>query len=78
MICATVGVAIAFEQFGRLDHHAVLAEAALRSLLFDPGLLHGMQRVLRFVGGEALLLGPSRGQTFERGDFLARDAGERA
>ena len=70
-------IGIAFEQFGRLDHHPVLAEAALRSLLLDPGLLDRVKRVFRFVRREALLLCPSRGQTFERGDFLVGDARDR-
>src|SRR5437879_4091410 len=68
---------IAFEQLRSLDHHPVLAEAALRSLLFDPGLLHRVKRVLRVRPRETLLLGPPRRQTFERGDLLVRNARDR-
>ena len=63
-------IGIAFEQFGRLDHHPVLAKPALRSLLLDPGLLNRVKHVFRFLGREALLSCPPRGQAFERGDFL--------
>ena len=65
-----------FEEFGGLDHHAVLAKSALWSLLFDPCLLDGMKRVFGLLRRQALLLGPARGQTFERGDLLVGDAGD--
>ncbi len=71
------GIGIAFEEFGGLDHHAVLAKSALWSLLFDPGLLDGMKRIFRLLRRQALLLGPARGQTFERGDLFIGDAGDR-
>src|SRR3954453_23289504 len=70
-------VGIALEEFGSLDHHAVLAKAALRSLLFDPSLLDRMQDVLRLLRCDAFLLCPSGGKTFERGDFLVGYARDR-
>jgi len=70
-------IGIAFEEFGSLDHHPVLAKSALRSLLLDPGLLDGVKSVFRFRDRETLLLGPPRGQAFERGDFLVRHARDR-
>src|SRR5215831_15654849 len=66
---------IAFEQFGGLDHHAVLAESALRGLFFNPCLLHRMQGRLRLLVRESLLLGPARRKTFERCDLGVRNAG---
>src|SRR6204780_185390 len=60
-----------FQQLGGLDHHAVLAEAAQWRLLLDPGLLNGVKRLLRVRPGQALLLCPSSGQTFQSYNRLA-------
>ena len=70
LICAS-SARRALEQFGGLDHHAVLAEAAQRHLLVDPRLLHRVQRLLRVGGRQLPLLRPPGGQAFERRDFLA-------
>ena len=67
----------ALQQLGGLDHHAVLAEAAQRRLLLDPGLLDGVKRLLSVGLGQALLLRPSCGEPFERRDFLAGRGRER-
>src|SRR5579862_8219095 len=74
-------IRIALQQLRGNDHHSALAEPAQRSLLFDPGLLDRMQRLLRLFRREPLQFCPSRGQTLQRGDFLVvhrrnrRDAG---
>ena len=39
------GIGIFFQEFRGDHHHAVLAEAAKRSLFFDPGLLDGVKYV---------------------------------
>src|SRR5215469_4340070 len=60
----------AYQEVDGHHHHAALAVAALRNLLVDPGLLHGMQRVRRLVGRQVLLLGPALGQTLQRGHVV--------
>src|SRR5579875_1218132 len=72
---------VMLEQFGSFDHHPVLAEAALRYLLIDPGLLHRMQGFRRLLCGKASWPGPAGGKTLQRGDLFhaycgkPRDAG---
>ena len=65
------------EQFGSFDHHPVLAEAALRYLLIDPGLLHRMQGFRRLLCGKASLPGPAGGKTLQRGDLFVAYCGKR-
>src|ERR1700674_5128773 len=54
-----------------LDHHPVLAIAAVRDLNVDPRLLQRMQRRAR--ARRATLLRPQGRQALERRDLLARD-----
>ncbi len=71
------GIGIVFEKLRGDDHHTVLAEAAERSLLRDPGLLNGMEHRPGVVRRKTLEFGPTSGKTFQRGDFLVADSGER-
>src|ERR1700733_5686280 len=59
------GRGVAFEEFSSFDHHAVLAEAAERSLLGDPGFLNGVKDVCSGGFRETLLLCPTSRQAFE-------------
>src|SRR5688572_13011693 len=62
------------QELGRLDHHPVLAVAALRHLLLDPGLLDGMEVVGLRRGAR---LGPPEGrQALERRDRALADSGD--
>ena len=44
--CVRKMMQAATEQFGRLDHHAILAEPAQGRLLLDPRFLDGVKRFL--------------------------------
>src|SRR6185437_8874086 len=63
------------QKIGGLDHHPVLAVAAMRHLHVDPRLLQRMQR--RRSRRRAPLLRPQRGQPFEGRDRLAGDCCDR-
>ena len=65
------------EQLGGLDHHAVLAEPALRHLLVDPRLLHRVQRPIDLGQRQSPLVGPPRRQSLQGGDLFAGDAAHR-
>jgi len=62
------------QQLHRGDHHPALAVSALRHLFINPRLLHRMQD---FSGLKALLSGPHRGETLDRGDLLSLSIGQR-
>src|SRR6202041_2581396 len=73
-------VRLVLQELGCLDHHAALAEAAKRNLLFDPGELHGMKRFFRLILRRLILRQvlpgcPAGGQSFEGSDFLTHRHG---
>ena len=68
---------VVFEQFGGLDDHSALAEAAQGRLLVDPCLLDRTERVFCRLCRKSLLLCPSGRQAFQRGDFLIADGRNR-
>src|SRR5580698_8056103 len=68
-------VRLVLQELGCFDHHAALAEAAKRDLLFDPGELHGMKRFFRLILRQVLLNCPAGGQSFQSGDLLTHRHG---